>query len=455
MPGLTIDSAPSIPLREFLAQEAHAISAACTKCGKCVEVCPVIPFGAAAGHQASTVAGGIVEFLARGDALGVASEAWAATCNGCGLCIPECPEGINPRKMLALAGAQSSSLGSKTPELFRQMSRAIKVMVAMQIVPDKFRRVFTPPPARQVPVVFYLGCNALRTPHLLFNSMAVLDALDVDYEVVGGPSSCCGVIATKWEGNADTGERVTSNTIDRFEGFRPEKVLNWCPTCQLHLGETLDGFRKRTYDFDHLTKYLTGRIDALREKFVIPIAKRVIVHAHVGRADICQDVDMLLRAIPGIEIIETVFESGYTCGGSGCSKAPELAVREHAELINRAHATKADILVTLYHGCHTVFLSAEAASQLRVLNFTDLLVEALGGIPHVDRLKQFQLLGDWGMIVDDARPYLLANGLDIDPEWLKQHGPAIFAALEFKGQLDCFKAPERIAYEGHSHGVAS
>jgi hypothetical protein len=82
-------------------------------------------------------------------------------------------------------------------------------------------------------------------------------------------------------------------------------------------------------------------------------------------------------------------------------------------------------------------------------------VEALGGIPHVDRLKQFQLLGDWGMIVDDARPYLLANGLDIDPEWLKQHGPAIFAALEFKGQLDCFKAPERIAYEGHSHGVAS
>jgi hypothetical protein len=27
--------------------------------------------------------------------------------------------------------------------------------------------------------------------------------------------------------------------------------------------------------------------------------------------------------------------------------------------------------------------------------------------------------------------------MDIDPEWLKQHGPAIFASLEFKGQLDC------------------
>jgi Fe-S oxidoreductase len=72
----------------------------------------------------------------------------------------------------------------------------------------------------------------------------------------------------------------------------------------------------------------------------------VIVHAHVGRADICRNVDRLLRAIPEIEIVETVFESGYTCGGSGCGKAPELAAREHGELVARAHATGADILVT-------------------------------------------------------------------------------------------------------------
>lgn len=451
-----MDLSPTTSLHKFLDSEAQAIAAACTKCGKCVEVCPVVPFGAAAGQPASFVAGGIIDFLARGDALGVASEAWASSCNGCGLCIPECPEGINPRKMLALAGAKASSQGSKTPELFRQMSRAIKIMLAMQIVPEEFRRLFTPPATRSVPVVFYLGCNALRTPHLLFNSMAVLDALDVDYEVVGGPSSCCGVIATKWEGKVDTGARVTANTIDRFEGFRPEKVLNWCPTCQLHLGETLEGHRPRSYDFDHLTKYLASRIDELRAKFVSPFPRRVIVHAHVGRADICHDVDTLLRAIPGLEIVETVFESGYTCGGSGCSKAPELAAREHAELIDRAHATKADILVTLYHGCHGVFVGAETQGHFRVLNFTDLLVEALGGIPHPDRLKQFSLLGDWQMIVDDARPYLLANGLDIDQDWLKRHGPTLFAALEFKGHLDCFEAPGAPGTAGtrHVHGVA-
>lgn len=450
MPGLTGDRVQT-PLRDFLAAEAQSIVDSCTKCGKCVEVCPVIPFGAADGMPAGTVAGGIVDFLAGKSELDAAADAWASTCNGCGFCIPDCPEGINPRKMLVLAGSKAATTHSKTPELFRQMSRTIKIMLAMQLVPDEFRRLFTPPAPRNAPVVFYLGCNALRTPHLLFNSMAVLDALRVDYEVVGGPSSCCGVIATKWEGRVGNGERVTSNTSDRFEGFKPEKVLNWCPTCQLHLGETLDGYRERTFDFDHLTRYLVGRIDELREQFQTPIRKRVIVHAHIGRADICRDVDILLRAIPGLDIVETVFESGYTCGGSGCSKAPQLAAKEHAELIARAEASRADILVTLYHGCHAIFAGAEAAGKFRVLNFTDLLVQALGGIPHDDRLKQFRLLGDWQMIVDDARPYLLANGLDIEPEWLKQHGPAIFASLEFKGQLDCFQTPA--SHAAHAGGA--
>ena len=440
MSGLTGADHPRYRLRDFLAAEAQSIAGACTKCGKCVEVCPVVPGSAAARTPAARVAGGIAGFLADIDPLDSASDAWLSACNGCGLCIPACPEGINPRKMLALAAGKAATVRSRTPELFRQMSRSIKIMLAMQLVPEEVCRVFTPPRPRHAPIVFYFGCNAPRTPHLLFNSMSVLDALDVDYEVAGGPSSCCGVIAAKWEGDIDTGDRVTSNTLTRFGAFRPEKVLNWCPTCQPHLGETLDGFRDRTFEFNHLTNYLVARIDDFRRKCLTPVNKRVVVHAHVGRADICHDVDTLLRSIPGLEIVDTAFESGYTCGGSGCGKSPELAAREHAELISRTEAADADVLVTLYHGCHAVFAAAEAHGRFRVLNFTDLLVEGLGGVPHVDRLKQFRLLGDWAMIVDNALPYLAANGLDIEPEWLKQHGPAIFASLEFKGQLDCFDA---------------
>jgi heterodisulfide reductase subunit D len=428
----------SISLYAFIAAESESIVDACTTCGDCVRVCPVVPLSAAAAAPAEEVVRGIVDLLADRSPLGQASRAWLERCNGCGLCIPACPEGINPRKMIALAGANAARSGSKTPDLFRRMSRAIKIMVGMQLLPDEFKRVFSPERERKADLVFYLGCNALRTPHLLFNSMTVLDALGADYAVVGGPSSCCGVIATKWEGQVETGERVTASMLNRFEGYQADRVLNWCPSCQLHLKETLGGYRRTSYEFDHVTEYLAAHIDALRAKFIRTIPKQVVVHAHVGRSDICDNVDALLRAIPGLRILETVFESGYTCGGSGCGKAPELAAKEHAYLIERTRELGADVLVTLYHGCHAIFAGAEAEGSFKVLNYTDLLVEALGEAPHQDKLKEYKLLDDWKLIAEEGGAYLRANGLDIDSDWLAQHGPAIFASLEFKGRLDCF-----------------
>ena len=436
-------------LQSHLDAESRAIVDNCGQCGRCVEVCPVIPFSKAAGTESKQVIGGIIDLLAgRSETLSAASDEWASTCNGCGLCIPECPKEINPRKMLALVGAKQSAVSSKTPELFRRMSRSIKVLVGMQLIPAEFKKVFVPPRVRDVPIVFYLGCNALRTPHLLFNSMALLDAVGADYEVVGGPSSCCGVIATKWEGQVKTGDRVTMNTINRFEGFKPEKVLNWCPTCQIYLGETLDGYRRTSYDFDHVTDFLANRVEIMKPKFIRPLRKRAVVHAHVGRSDICSNVDTLLRAIPGFEIVETVFESGYTCGGSGCAKAPKLAAKEHGELLQRTIDTGADMLVTLYHGCHQTFIGAEKEGKFKVQNFTDVLVEALGETPHVDQMKSYRLMDDFQMIVDEAQPFLKANGIELDGEWLKQHGPSIFAGLEFNGQLECFGDP---AYPEHKH----
>jgi hypothetical protein len=117
----------SWPLRRR-PSSAHAPNA-----GECVRVCPVVPFSAAANAPAGEVVGGIIDFLGRQGELRAASDAWASTCKRLrpAWTIPICPEGINPRKMLGLAKRQIGVAGvPKTPELFRQMSRAIKIMVA-------------------------------------------------------------------------------------------------------------------------------------------------------------------------------------------------------------------------------------------------------------------------------------------------------------------------------------
>jgi len=424
----------------FLRAEMDDILCACTRCGRCVEVCPVVPHSEAAGVAPRDVVVGVLHLLDKGERPAAHSTAWLHACNGCGDCIPACPENVNPRRMLMLATMRDAAIGSRTPQLFRRMARAIKLMIAMQLLPAEYGRLFVPSRPRQASMVFYTGCNALRTPNLLFNTMAVLDALEVDYEIAGGPSSCCGVIASKWEGDVQVGGRVTANTLRRFGAFEPQKVLNWCPTCEVHLNETMAGFTPRSYDFDHVTTYLLSRADELKRLLVRPVARRIVLHAHHGMPEVGRNVQALLGCIPGLEIVETVLESSYTCGGSGCSKSPALQALEHTHLVERVRASKADALVTLYHGCHMAFIGLEQTENFEVVNFTDLLAEALGQPPHRDRLKELRHIGDWASIVEEAMPYLAQNGIAIDREWLLRHGAEIFSVAEFKGGLECLSA---------------
>lgn len=428
-------------LSAYLATEADAIASRCTACGACHAVCPVAPFADAAGASSAVITGSVRDALARTAPLSAAATRWIESCNGCGDCIPACPEGVNPRQMLILALTQGARERSATPQLFRRMSRAIKMMLAMQLEPQELRRLTTPGQARQVPVVFYTGCNALRTPHLLFNTMTVLDALAIDYEVVGGPSACCGVIHTKWQGEIDTGGRVSRNTLEKFADFLPGQVLNWCPTCQLHLTESLAKFHASSFDINHVTEFLVARLESLRPKLIRPVPKRVVLHAHTGYRNVGEAVAGLLKAIPGLDLVETVYESGYTCGGSGCGRAPALQAKEHGHLLDRVAATGADALVTLYHGCHGAFVGSEAGGRHQVLNFTDLLVEALGLEPYEDRNKQLRLAADLDMMIAEAQPYLRANGIELTDDWLRQWLPEIMAQKEFKGGLNCFGAP--------------
>jgi Fe-S oxidoreductase len=442
---------PDLQADAYLQSSMEEILSACTGCARCVEVCPVVPYGRAATAKPPDVVAGVLGLLEHGRPLGDPAADWLHGCNGCGDCIAACPEGVNPRKMLLLGAMRDSAIATRTPQLFRRMARAVKLMIAMQLLPSEYARLFVPPRPRPVDLVFYLGCNALRTPNLLFNAMYVLDALEADYEVVGGPSSCCGVIAAKWEGELKVGNKVTRNTLSRFEGFQPRQVLNWCPTCDIHLNESMGGLVPRSFEFDHVTTYLLGRAEELKARFVRPVPQRVVLHAHRGLPEVGRNVEQLLKAIPGLTLVETVLESSYTCGGSGCSKTPQLQAIEHAHLIERVRASGADTLVTLYHGCHMAFIGQEKTQGFRVRNFTELLAEALGCAPHPDRLKALRLMDDWKSIVEEAQPYLRRNGIDVDSGWLERYGPEILAVAEFKGGLDCLASepPRAIGTTDH------
>ena len=128
----------------------------------------------------------------------------------------------------------------------------------------------------------------------------------------------------------------------------------------------------------------------------------------------------------------------HTCGGSGADRSPELKALKREELLLRLEANDVDTLVTLYHGCHAQLASQEARGHVDVVNWTDLLVEAMGQQPHDDISKRYRMQDDWDLLLDEGEIYLKANGVDVDRAWLKQVLPDVFAQAEFTGGLECF-----------------
>src|SRR5215469_8682355 len=75
---------------------------ACTRCGKCVEACPMVEPAGLDPTDSVVIADGVLDLLAGGVG-NKAAERWAQVWTNSGKCIPACDYGINPRFMVNMA----------------------------------------------------------------------------------------------------------------------------------------------------------------------------------------------------------------------------------------------------------------------------------------------------------------------------------------------------------------
>src|SRR3989441_9743735 len=111
-------------------------------------------------------------------------------------------------------------------------------------------------PARK-PIVLYLGCNVLRTSHMIRTATAVFDRLGLDYVAVGGPTYCCGIVHHQ-QGDAAAGDGMARRTLELFKRYEPDEVVMWCPSCIYFYDEVMHA--EVPYRVRHTTEFLLAQV---------------------------------------------------------------------------------------------------------------------------------------------------------------------------------------------------
>jgi Fe-S oxidoreductase len=97
-------------LKEFEEREVERILSSCTQCGKCFEACPMAKYSKAPVSDGKQVVPGVLAVL-RGEQATPEALGWLAVCMRSGVCVPACPDNVDPKMMMRLA--RMTALGGR------------------------------------------------------------------------------------------------------------------------------------------------------------------------------------------------------------------------------------------------------------------------------------------------------------------------------------------------------
>jgi Fe-S oxidoreductase len=399
---------------------------ACTRCGKCVEACPSVRPAGIADVNSSDIIGGILDILRAGDGP-EASRQWAASCMLSGECIKACDDGVNPRFLLAMARVAIAKSGNELRERrrqgvarFREVSRDVTMLSRLQLDGEALERLGQKPAAAaSVPVdapdfVFYTGCNVLKTPHIALLALDIMDALGVSYQVMGGPTHCCGISQLR-AGDVEMSGRMGSNSILKLSHSKSGQVISWCPSCYVQFTETtLPALKRqagaRPFEMTPFLRFLRERLAQLTPLLRLRLDLRLALHRHPGVAGVMEAATDILQAIPGVELVD-LKQPAVGLQSVNVGVLPAFKRELQRNELQAASDAGVDALVAVYHSDHRELCAHERDWPFRIVNILEVISESMG-LHRQDRYKELKLMQDADQIVAECADLIAQHGLD-------------------------------------------
>jgi Fe-S oxidoreductase len=397
---------------------------ACTRCGKCVEVCPSVTPAGITDATAGDIISGILDIVRSGEGPDV-SRKWASACMLSGECIEACDYGVNPRFLLAMARVAIAKTNNELPERrrqgiarFREVSRDVTMLSRLQLDDEMLERLGQKTAAAAIPAeapdfVFYTGCNVLKTPHIALLALDIMDALGVTYNVMGGPNHCCGVIQLR-TGDTEVSGRQATSSVDKLAAGKAG-VISWCPSCHVQFTETtiptIEKMRgARPFEMTPFMLFLKPRLEALRPLLTRPVPMRVALHRHRGVKGVSEVGVDVLRMVPGVELVD-LGQPSVGLVGNALNALPDYKRNLHRAELQAAEAAGVDALAVIYHVDYREFCAHERDWPFHIVNILE-IVGASMGLHHDGHFKRLKIMQDADAIVADCKDLIVARGID-------------------------------------------
>jgi heterodisulfide reductase subunit D len=414
-----------ISFETALGEHVQDMLDACTRCGKCVAVCPSVRPAGISDTTSEDVITGILDLVRTGNGP-EASRKWAASCMLSGDCITACDYGVNPRFLLAMArlgiaksDKQLAERRRQGVEKYREISRGVTVLSRLQLDTEVLERLgqksaSVSTPAGTPDFVFYTGCNVLKTPHIALLALDIMDVLGISYQVMGGPSHCCGISQLR-AGDAEMAGRMGASTMEKLSQSKSGQVISWCPSCYVQYTETIlptveRQHGARPFEMNPFMRFLGNRLAQLGPHLQRRVDMRVALHKHPGVVGVVEAATKILKMVPGVELVD-LNQPAVGLQSVNVGVLPEFRRELQLRELEAARDAGVDALVAVYHSDHRELCAHERDWPFRVINILEVVGESMGLHRH-DRYKQLKVMQDADQIVADCSDLIAEHSLD-------------------------------------------
>jgi heterodisulfide reductase subunit D len=324
-------------------------------------------------------------------------------CSTCGQCEVVCPAHIETvglweelRRLMVEAGygpLEAQKGLAKSVKSFDnpwQQPRAGRIKWARRAIKDGMIRTM-PREIRQTKgkVLLFFGCTAaydVNVKQVAINSINILEALDIDYGILGIEEKCCASVLLRM-GDPEH-KRVFKENIDIFNSLGIETLISSCSGCFKTILQDYPKVAPLNFEVLHTVEFLARLMKQGKLHFPHRVERTVTYHdpCHLGRATGGFDAPrMIMEAIPGLRLTEMPRNREYSrcCGAGGGLKAgyPDIQNKMAQQRIREAEETGAAQLVSCCPFCYqglNIGITA-MGSQLLMKDISSLVAEALLG----------------------------------------------------------------------------